>query len=68
MIRALNDIHVMFDLGPDGGIHGGEIVAAGLPEDVVKVSKSITAQFLKPLLVNKTTATKKTRLESTLEK
>ena len=43
--------HVI-DLGPDGGIYGGEIVAAGTPEKIVSQSlkKSITAQFLKPLL------------------
>ena len=59
--------HVI-DLGPDGGNHGGEIVGAGRPEDLVKVQKSITAQFLKPLLLNKTIPTVKSRLESTIEK
>ena len=38
------------DLGPEGGDGGGEIVASGTPEDVVKVARSYTGQYLKPLL------------------
>lgn len=38
------------DLGPEGGSGGGEIIAAGTPEQVVKVKGSHTAHFLKPLL------------------
>lgn len=43
--------HVI-DLGPDGGIYGGDIVAQGTPEEVVKKSLKIseTAKFLAPLL------------------
>ena len=40
----------MIDLGPEGGDGGGEIVAAGTPEDVVKVKRSYTGQFLAPVL------------------
>ena len=38
------------DLGPEGGAGGGTIVAAGTPEDVVKVKGSHTGRFLKHLL------------------
>ena len=38
------------DLGPEGGDGGGEIVAVGRPEDVVKVERSYTGRFLKDLL------------------
>ncbi len=38
------------DLGPEGGAGGGKIVAAGTPEDVVKVKGSHTGRFLKHLL------------------
>jgi excinuclease ABC subunit A len=38
------------DLGPQGGDGGGEIVASGTPEDVAKVARSYTGQYLKPLL------------------
>jgi excinuclease ABC subunit A len=40
----------LVDLGPEGGDAGGEIVAQGTPEDVIKVSRSYTGQYLKPLL------------------
>lgn len=38
------------DLGPEGGIRGGEIVATGTPEQVAQNEKSYTGQFLKKLL------------------
>jgi excinuclease ABC subunit A len=40
----------LVDIGPEGGDGGGEIVAAGTPEDVVKVERSYTGRFLKDLL------------------
>jgi len=40
----------IIDLGPEGGDGGGEIVATGTPEDIVKVKRSYTGQFLKPVL------------------
>jgi len=41
------------DLGPEGGDGGGEIIAEGTPEQVVKVKASHTGRFLKPLLGKK---------------
>jgi len=38
------------DLGPEGGQGGGEIIAEGTPEEVIKVEGSHTARFLKPML------------------
>jgi len=38
------------DMGPEGGVKGGNIIAEGKPEDVVKVAESYTGKFLKPLL------------------
>jgi excinuclease ABC subunit A len=40
----------LVDLGPEGGDGGGEIVAQGTPEEVAKVARSYTGQYLKPLL------------------
>ena len=40
----------IIDLGPEGGSDGGQIVAQGTPEDVAKVKKSYTGNFLKPIL------------------
>ena len=38
------------DLGPEGGVKGGEIVAEGTPEQVVKAERSYTGKYLAPLL------------------
>lgn len=43
----------VIDLGPEGGNGGGEIIATGTPEDVVKVKGSYTGQFLKAILKKK---------------
>ena len=40
----------IIDLGPEGGSGGGTIVAEGTPEDVAKVKKSYTGQYLKKIL------------------
>ncbi len=37
----------IIDLGPEGGSKGGEIVAEGSPEEIIKEKRSYTAQFLK---------------------
>ncbi len=40
----------IIDLGPEGGFRGGDVVAAGTPEDVAAVKESYTGQYLGPLL------------------
>ena len=40
----------IIDLGPEGGDGGGEIVAAGTPEDITRAERSYTGQFLAPVL------------------
>ncbi len=40
----------IIDLGPEGGVKGGEIVAEGTPEKVVKEARSYTGRYLRPLL------------------
>ena len=40
----------VIDLGPEGGVAGGQLIAEGPPEDVAKVEESYTGQFLKKLL------------------
>jgi excinuclease ABC subunit A len=40
----------IIDLGPEGGIAGGEVVAMGRPEDVVRIEESYTGRWLAPLL------------------
>ncbi len=43
----------IIDLGPEGGNAGGKIIAKGTPEEVAKVKKSYTGQFLKKVLERK---------------
>jgi len=40
----------IIDLGPEGGDGGGKIVTQGTPEQILKVKKSYTAKYLKPVL------------------
>jgi excinuclease ABC subunit A len=40
----------IIDVGPEGGHKGGKIIATGTPEEIVKVKKSYTGQFLKKYL------------------
>jgi excinuclease ABC subunit A len=53
----------VIDLGPEGGDGGGEIVAAGTPEDIVREKRSYTGQFLKPVLA-RGGVSKKKRVEA----
>ena len=45
----------VIDLGPEGGLRGGRIVAAGTPEELVDVADSYTGQYLKPVLPTRET-------------
>jgi len=40
----------LIDLGPEGGVRGGELVASGTPEEIARVERSYTGQFLKGVL------------------
>lgn len=56
----------VIDLGPEGGDGGGEIVAWGPPEDIVKAPRSYTGKFLAPVL-KKGRASKKRKAEEAAE-
>ncbi len=45
----------VLDLGPEGGVKGGEIVAEGTPEKVAKAKGSFTGKYLAPLLEKRVT-------------
>lgn len=47
------------DIGPEGGDGGGQVIATGTPEDICKVKKSYTGQFLAPMLEVKKPAQRK---------
>jgi excinuclease ABC subunit A len=40
----------IIDLGPEGGDGGGEIIGSGSPEDIAKLKKSYTGQYLNKIL------------------
>ncbi|MCV4698389.1 hypothetical protein OFB92_35295, partial [Escherichia coli] len=43
--------HVI-DVGPEGGIGGGQLVAAGTPEEIAECQNSHTGKFLKKVLIS----------------
>ncbi|MBS4084348.1 MAG: excinuclease ABC subunit UvrA [Rhizobiales bacterium] len=49
-LEVIKTADYIIDLGPEGGDGGGEIVATGTPEEIVKEKRSYTGQFLKPVL------------------
>ena len=44
--QTLRTADYIVDLGPGAGVHGGYVVAKGTPEEVMKVKKSLTGQYL----------------------
>ncbi len=56
----------ILDLGPEGGVRGGEIVAQGTPEEVAAETRSYTGQYLKPMLA-KTGAARSERISERVE-
>ena len=40
----------IIDMGPEGGDRGGTVIAKGTPEEVAKVKKSYTGQYVKKYL------------------
>ena len=40
----------LIDMGPEGGVAGGTVVAEGTPEQIAKVAASYTGQYLKTML------------------
>ncbi len=49
-LDVIKSCDYIIDLGPEGGIGGGQVVATGTPEEIVKVKKSYTGKFLKDYL------------------
>ncbi len=56
MIIIEHNLHVIksadwvIDMGPEGGIHGGQVMATGTPEDLAKNSDTPTGKYLKDIL------------------
>ncbi len=43
---TMREADYLVDIGPGAGIHGGEVIAAGAPDDVAECENSITGQYL----------------------
>ncbi len=43
---AIRQADYLIDMGPRAGVHGGEVIAAGVPAEVMKSERSLTAQYL----------------------
>lgn len=51
-LDIIKNADYIIDLGPEGGLEGGEVIATGTPEEVIKVARSYTGQYLKKALEN----------------
>ena len=49
-LEVIKTADYIIDLGPEGGIKGGQIIAQGTPEQVAKKEGSYTGKFLKKVL------------------
>ncbi len=49
-IELIKCADYLIDLGPDGGDRGGQLIAAGTPEEVAQIQASYTAHYLRPKL------------------
>ncbi|MDR2108988.1 MAG: excinuclease ABC subunit UvrA [Coriobacteriales bacterium] len=49
-LDVIKSADYLIDLGPEGGDRGGKVIARGTPEQVAKVKKSYTGQFLRRVL------------------
>ncbi len=49
-LDVIKTVDHIIDLGPEGGDKGGQIIAAGTPEQVAENKKSYTGRYLKPIL------------------
>jgi excinuclease ABC subunit A len=55
-LDVIKSADYIIDLGPEGGSHGGRLIASGTPEEVARTRRSHTGHALKPLLNGHTTA------------
>ena len=51
-MELIKSADYIIDLGPEGGKNGGNLMAAGTPEEVIESKTSLTAKYLNPLINN----------------
>ncbi|MHA1688650.1 MAG: hypothetical protein ACTSUN_04835, partial [Promethearchaeota archaeon] len=52
-MEIIKSADYIIDLGPEGGENGGQVIAEGTPEKIIKKKNSYTGQFLKKYLERK---------------
>ncbi|MGL9732863.1 MAG: excinuclease ABC subunit UvrA [Wolbachia sp.] len=52
-LHVIKTADYIIDIGPDGGVKGGEVVAVGTPEEIINIPKSVTGKYLKPYLLDR---------------
>ena len=57
-LEVIKTADYIIDIGPEGGSGGGQIIAAGTPEDIAGIDASYTGKFLAPLLKPKKPSSK----------
>lgn len=63
-LDVIKSADYIIDLGPEGGIGGGQIIATGTPEEIAQTTGSFTGEFLKPILLKAGTLTEDSRAEA----
>lgn len=53
-LEVIAQADYIFDLGPDGGEHGGHVVGYGTPEEMIHIKKSYTGDFLRTYIAQRT--------------
>ena len=67
-LDVIKSADYIIDLGPEGGEHGGRVVAHGTPEEVARSKRSHTGQVLRPLLNGHTVAMVTVRATATAKR
>ncbi|AAW70852.1 Excinuclease ATPase subunit, UvrA [Wolbachia endosymbiont strain TRS of Brugia malayi] len=49
-LHVIKTADYIIDIGPEGGMKGGKVVATGTPEEIIDIPESITGKYLKPYL------------------
>ena len=52
-LDVIKNADYIIDLGPEGGDRGGEVIATGTPEEIIKNDNSYTGQFLRKTMEKK---------------
>ncbi|MFP3035799.1 MAG: excinuclease ABC subunit UvrA [Wolbachia sp.] len=52
-LHVIKTADYVIDIGPEGGIKGGEVIAVGTPEEIIDIPRSVTGKYLKPYLSNR---------------